>query len=101
MSFAHLHVHTEYSILDGFSNINRLVQRAVELEMPALAITDHGTMYGVVDFYHAAKKAGVKPIIGVEGYLAPRGMEDRDPRKDKRTSHLLLLAENQTGYKNR
>lgn len=68
--------------------------------MPALAITDHGTMYGVVDFYHAAKKAGVKPIIGVEGYLAPRGMEDRDPRKDKRTSHLLLLAENQTGYKN-
>ena len=100
MSFAHLHVHTEYSILDGFSNIDQLVQRAAELDMPALAITDHGTMYGVVDFYHAAKKAGVKPIIGVEGYLAARGMKDRDSKKDKRSSHLLLLAENQTGYQN-
>jgi DNA polymerase-3 subunit alpha len=100
MSFAHLHVHTEYSILDGFSNINKLVQRAVELEMPALAITDHGTMFGVVDFYHAAKDAGVKPIIGVEGYMAARGMKDRDPQFDKRSSHLLLLAENQIGYQN-
>lgn len=65
-----------------------------------MAITDHGTMYGVVDFYHAAKEVGIKPIIGVEAYLAPRGMKDRDPRKDKQASHLLLLAENQQGYKN-
>jgi DNA polymerase-3 subunit alpha len=100
MSFAHLHVHTEYSLLDGFSNIKNLVQRAAELEMPALAITDHGTMFGVVDFYHTAKNAGVKPIIGVEGYLAARGMKDRDPQFDKRSSHLLLLAENQIGYQN-
>jgi len=68
--------------------------------MPALAITDHGTMFGVVDFYHAAKEVGINPIIGVEGYLAARGMKDRDPQFDKRSSHLLLLAENQTGYKN-
>jgi len=100
MSFAHLHVHTEYSILDGLSNIKALVKRAKELEMPALAITDHGTMYGVVDFYHTAKESDIKPIIGVEGYLAARGMEDRDPQQDKRSSHLLLLAETQTGYKN-
>ena len=100
MSFAHLHVHTEYSILDGLSNIKALVQRAKELDMPALAITDHGTMFGVVDFYHAAHQVGIKPIIGVEGYLAARGMKDRDPQFDKRSSHLLLLAENQTGYKN-
>ncbi len=100
MSFAHLHVHTEYSILDGFSNIKKLVQRAKEMEMPALAITDHGTMFGVVDFYNAAKEAEIKPIIGVEGYMAARGMRDRDPQFDKRSSHLLLLAENQTGYKN-
>jgi len=100
MSFAHLHVHTEYSILDGFSNIKNLVKRAAELEMPALAITDHGTMFGVVDFYHAAKDVGVKPIIGVEGYMAARGMKDRVPQFDKRSSHLLLLAENQIGYQN-
>jgi len=68
--------------------------------MPALAITDHGTMFGVVDFYHAAKEVDIKPIIGLEGYLAARGMKDRDSQKDKRSSHLLLLAENQTGYKN-
>ncbi len=100
MSFTHLHVHTEYSILDGFSNIQKLVDRAKKLGMPGLAITDHGTMYGVVDFYHAAKQAGIKPIIGVEGYLAARGMSDRDPQFDKRSSHLLLLAENQVGYQN-
>jgi DNA polymerase-3 subunit alpha len=100
MSFAHLHVHTEYSILDGFSNIKGLVKRAKELDMPAIAITDHGTMFGAVDFYHAAKDVGIKPIIGLEGYMAARGMKDRDPQYDKRSSHLLLLAENQVGYKN-
>ena len=100
MTFSHLHVHTEYSILDGFSNIDALVQRAKELGMPGLAITDHGTMFGVADFYQAAKNAGIKPIIGVEAYMAARRMTDRDSKKDKRSSHLLLLAENQAGYKN-
>jgi len=100
MSFAHLHVHTEYSLLDGFSNIEKLIQRVRELEMPAVAITDHGTMFGVIDFYNAAAQAGVKPIIGVEAYLAARGMHDRDNKLDRTSSHLLLLAENETGYKN-
>jgi len=100
MSFAHLHVHTEYSLLDGFSNIQKLVKRAAELEMPAIAITDHGTMFGVIDFYEAAKKQGIKPIIGIEGYMAARRMQDRDSRLDKKSSHLMLLAENQTGYQN-
>ncbi|HUE99725.1 MAG TPA: DNA polymerase III subunit alpha [Anaerolineales bacterium] len=100
MSFAHLHVHTEYSMLDGFSNIKKLIKRVKELEMPAVAITDHGTMFGVIDFYHAAKNAGVKPIIGVEAYMAARRMTDRDPKLDRSSYHLLLLAENETGYKN-
>ncbi len=100
MTFAHLHVHTEYSLLDGFSKISKLVARAREMNMPAIAITDHGTMFGVVEFYKAAKETGVKPIIGLEAYLAARGMQDRDPRLDKTSSHLLLLAENQTGYQN-
>ena len=100
MSFVHLHVHSEYSLLDGFSNIKKLVQRAQEMEMPALALTDHGTMFGVIDFYNSAVKAGIKPIIGVESYLSARNMQDRDPQFDKRSSHLLLLAENQTGYLN-
>ena len=100
MSFAHLHVHTEYSLLDGFSNIKKLVARVKELGMPAVAITDHGTMYGVIDFYNAAMSAGVKPIIGLEAYMAARGMQDKDARLDKTSSHLLLLAENQVGYKN-
>lgn len=100
MSFVHLHVHSEYSLLDGFSNIKKLVKRAQEMGMPAVALTDHGTMFGVIDFYNAAKKVGVKPIIGVESYLAPRGMNSRDPQLDKKSTHLLLLAENQTGYQN-
>src|SRR5688572_17543268 len=100
MSFAHLHVHTEYSLLDGFSNIKKLVKRVKEMDMPAVAITDHGTMFGVIDFYKAAKDAGVKPIIGVEAYMAARGMADRDPKLDRSSYHLLLLAENETGYKN-
>ncbi len=100
MSFVHLHVHSEYSLLDGFSNIKKLVARAKEMEMPALALTDHGTMFGVISFFNAATAAGIKPIIGVEAYLAARGMEQKDSRLDKRSSHLLLLAENETGYKN-
>jgi DNA polymerase-3 subunit alpha len=100
MSFVHLHVHSEFSLLDGLSRIPALVQRARELEMPALALTDHGAMFGVVDFYHAAHKTGIKPIIGMEAYLAPNGMRDRDPGRDGRAFHLLLLAENDTGYRN-
>jgi len=100
MSFVHLHVHSTYSILDGFSQIKPLVARAKELGMPAVALTDHGTMYGTVEFFNAAVDAGIKPIIGLETYLAPRKMTDRDPRKDKRAFHMLLLAENMTGYQN-
>ena len=100
MSFVHLHVHTVYSLLDGFSNVKKLVKRAREMEMPALAITDHGTMFGVIEFFNAATEAGIKPIIGMESYMAARGMKDRDSKLDKKSSHLLLLAENETGYHN-
>lgn len=100
MSFAHLHVHSEYSLLDGFSNIKKLAARAKQMEMPALALTDHGTMFGVIDFFNAATAEGVKPIIGVEAYLAARTMQDRDAQLDKKSSHLLLLAENEAGYRN-
>jgi len=100
MAFVHLHCHSEYSLLDGFSNIRKLVKRAKELGMPALALTDHGTMHGVIEFFNAAVEHEIKPIIGVEAYLAPRRMGDRDPKLDKRAYHLLLLAENQTGYLN-
>ncbi|HSO27606.1 MAG TPA: DNA polymerase III subunit alpha, partial [Anaerolineales bacterium] len=100
MSFVHLHVHSEYSLLDGFSNIKKLVKRAKEMKMPAVGLTDHGTMFGVIDFYNAAVNAGVKPVIGIEGYMAARGMKDKDSQFDKKSSHLLLLAENETGYKN-
>lgn len=98
--FVHLHVHTEFSLLDGLSRIKKLVSRAKELEMPALAITDHGTMFGTMDFFDACTDAEIKPIIGLEAYLSPRGMEDRDPQLDRTPFHLLLLAKNMTGYKN-
>ncbi|NTV37819.1 MAG: DNA polymerase III subunit alpha, partial [Anaerolineales bacterium] len=100
MSFTHLHVHTEYSLLDGFSNIKKLVARAAELGMSSLAITDHGSMCGVIDFYDRAREAGIKPIIGVEAYMAARSMAERDPQEDKKSTHVLLLAENQVGYQN-
>ena len=99
MSFVHLHVHTEYSLLDGFSKINKLMDRVKEMNMPAVAITDHGTMFGVVEFYKAAKAKGVKPIIGVEAYLARKKLTDKTAN-DKGSSHLLLLAENQQSYQN-
>ena len=100
MSFVHLHVHSTYSILDGFSQIKPLIARAKELGMPALALTDHGTMYGTIEFFNEAVRAGIKPIIGLESYLAPRRMTDRNPKRDRRAFHLLLLAENMTGYQN-
>jgi DNA polymerase-3 subunit alpha len=92
MSFVHLHVHSEYSLLDGLSRIPVLVQRAKDLGMPAIALTDHGAMFGVIDFYNAATEAGIKPIVGIETYLAPRRMTDRDPQRDTRAFHLGLLA---------
>lgn len=98
--FVHLHVHTEFSLLDGQSRVKTLVQRAQELEMPAVGITDHGVMFGVIDFYRAATSAGIKPVIGMEAYLAPRRMIDKDSNFDKRPFHMLLLAKNMTGYKN-
>lgn len=98
--FVHLHCHSEYSLLDGLSRVKDLVSRAAELDQPAIALTDHGAMYGTMPFYRAAKAAGIKPIIGVETYLAQRTMQDRDPQLDKARFHMLLLAENQTGYLN-
>jgi|GEM_PF-152342 len=98
--FVHLHVHSEFSLLDGLSRINDLVARAVELNQPALALTDHGAMYGAIPFYRAARQAGIKPIIGIETYLAARSMHDKDAQLDKDRFHMLLLAHNQTGYLN-
>ncbi|MGQ9467122.1 MAG: DNA polymerase III subunit alpha [Anaerolineae bacterium] len=98
--FVHLHVHSHYSLLDGLCSPRALTQRAAELGMPALAITDHGALYGVVEFYQAAQEAGIKPIIGIEAYLASRRLHDRNAAEDRKPYHLLLLAQNQTGYKN-
>jgi len=100
VSFVHLHVHSSYSVLDGLASPKELVRYAKELGMNALALTDHGTMFGTLDFFHAAKSEGIKPIIGLEAYVAPRSMQDRDTIKDKKAHHLLLLAKNMTGYKN-
>jgi len=98
--FVHLHVHTEYSLLDGASRISSLVQRAKELGMPAIAITDHGSMYGVIDFYKQAKKQGIKPIIGCEVYVAPRSRRERCTVDGENYYHLVLLAETDEGYRN-
>ncbi len=102
MNFTHLHVHTEYSLLDGSSKIGELVGRAKELGMDSLAITDHGVMYGVIDFYRAAKAAGINPVIGCEVYVAPGSRFDRESggENESRYHHLVLLAENNTGYAN-
>ena len=101
MEFTHLHVHTEYSLLDGSSKIQELVTETKKLGMDSIAITDHGVMYGVIDFYKAAKKAGVKPIIGCEVYVAPGSRFDREANSgEERYHHLVLLAENNVGYSN-
>lgn len=101
MSFTHLHVHTEYSLLDGSSKIKEITKRAAELGMDSLAITDHGVMYGVIDFYKAAKEAGIKPILGCEVYVAPGSRFDKEAGTgEDKYNHLVLLAENNTGYQN-
>ncbi len=100
MAFVHLHVHTEFSLLDGACRIGRLMDRIKELGQDTVAITDHGVMYGVIDFYKAAKKAGIKPIIGCEVYVAPRSRHDRVHGVDNEAYHLVLLCMNETGYQN-
>ncbi len=100
MAFTHLHLHTEYSLLDGACRIDQLVQRVKELGQSAVAITDHGVMYGVIDFYRACKAAGVKPIIGCEVYVAPRTRFDRVHELDGSARHLVLLCRNEQGYRN-
>src|SRR5690348_1676390 len=98
--FVHLHVHTEYSLLDGSGKIEKLVERAKELGMKALAITDHGAMYGCVEFYKAAKEVGIKPIIGCEIYVASKSMNIKQNDPENETHHLVLLVKNETGYQN-
>lgn len=98
--FVHLHVHSHYSLLDGLPKIDDIVERAQELNMSAIGLTDHGVMYGAVEFYQKAVKAGVKPIIGVEAYVAPNGRKNKRARIDTNPYHMLLLAKNMQGYKN-
>lgn len=100
MAFTHLHVHSEYSLLDGMSKINKAPEYVKSLGMDSLAITDHGVMFGIIDFYKSCKKSGIKPIIGCEVYVAPRTRFDKDPDRDRNMNHLILLAENMIGYKN-
>ena len=102
-NFAHLHVHSEYSLLDGASRIIKLIEKASQYDMPALALTDHGVMYGAIEFYTQAKKSGIKPIIGCEVYLAPRSRREKQSGREKKEEtfyHLTLLAENNQGYQN-
>lgn len=98
-SFVHLHTHTEYSLLDGACRIGPAVQAATEMGMPALAITDHGAMYGVIDFFEACRSAGIKPIIGCEVYVAPHGRHEKQSKRGARNYHLVLLARSQEGYR--
>jgi len=98
--FIHLHTHSHYSLLDGLSKIPELVAKAKEFKMPSLALTDHGSMYGVIEFYQQCKKQGLKPIIGVEAYLAQGSRFDKKGRLDAEPYHLILLAKNKAGYQN-
>ncbi|MDD3839894.1 MAG: DNA polymerase III subunit alpha [Clostridia bacterium] len=100
IDFTHLHVHTEYSLLDGASRIKDIIKKCKQFGMDSIAITDHGVMYGVIEFYKQAVNNGIKPIIGCEVYMAKRSMHDKESKQDSEYSHLVLLAENNTGYKN-
>ena len=95
-NFVHLHLHTEYSLLDGVGKIDDYLDRAKELGMQAIAITDHGNLFGALEFYKKARKKGIKPIIGMEAYVCEKGMEDREGRN----FHLILLASDDIGYRN-
>ncbi len=99
-NFVHLHVHTQYSLLDGAIRIDPLLKRVADFDMDAVAITDHGTMFGAMTFYEKANKAGIKPVIGCECYLAPRRLTEKTSLDKRGLSHLILLAENQEGYRN-
>ena len=99
-NFVHLHLHSEYSLLDGACRIDDLVKKAVELEMPAIALTDHGVMYGSMEFYLKCKKAGIKPLVGNEMYVATRSRHEKENKKLDDARHLVLLAMNEVGYKN-
>ena len=99
-NFVHLHVHTEYSLLDGANRISELIDRTKELGMDSIAITDHGVMYGVIDFYKMAKSKGIKPIIGCEAYVSPGSRFDKQNGRTDKSMHIILLAKNNTGYKN-
>ncbi len=98
--FVHLHTHSEFSLLDGAAQMDRLIQRAIDLNMEALALTDHGVMFGSFDFYQKCKQAGIKPIVGIEAYVTSGSHRDKTPRTEKNAYHLILLAKNETGYKN-
>ena len=93
MKFVHLHVHTHYSLLDGLTKLDEMIDYAISQESPAVAITDHGVLYGVIEFYQKCKKAGIKPIIGVEGYMAPNSRFDKITRTDGKLNYHLLLLE--------
>ena len=100
-SFVHLHLHTEYSLLDGAVRTKELMKKAAEFQMPAIAITDHGNLFGAIEFYQEATKAGIKPIIGCEAYVAPRSHKDRAAGSRREAAyHFTLLAQNETGYRN-
>src|SRR4051812_24670776 len=99
-SFVHLHLHTEYSLLDGAIRMKELMKKAKEFKMPAVAMTDHGNLFGAIEFYQAARDANVKPIIGCEAYIAPRSHKDRPNSMRDAAYHFTLLARNETGYRN-
>ncbi|MEK7165301.1 MAG: PHP domain-containing protein, partial [Patescibacteria group bacterium] len=98
--FVHLHVHSEFSLLDGLTRMEDLISTVKELGMDTVALTDHGAMHGTIKFYSQAKAAGIKPIVGVETYMAKRSRFDKQPGLDKDQYHLVLLAKNEIGYKN-
>ena len=100
MKFTHLHVHSHYSLLDGLSKIDQLLDACQELKMSSIALTDHGSMYGSVEFYKKAKKRGIRPILGNEMYIAPNGMLQKRPNIDNKRYHLILLVKNEEGYRN-
>src|SRR5690349_14676305 len=99
-SFVHLHLHTEYSLLDGAVRMRELMKKAKEYKMPAVAMTDHGNLFGAIEFYQEAKRAGIKPIIGCEAYIAPKSHKDRPGTMRESAYHFTLLARDETGYHN-